>query len=68
MCFSHFRLCECLVNVCVQTHVAQVSAGKDAVYKIGIIYLACGGGWREGGGCRGLPQQEISHHRKRKKA
>lgn len=40
-----------LVRVCVwltcllQAHVAQVRAGKDAVYEIGIIYLGCGGGW-----------------------
>lgn len=40
-----------LVHVCVwltcllQAHVAQVRAGKDAVYEIGIIYLGCGGGW-----------------------
>lgn len=44
-CFSHFCSFVPLVNVCLQARVAQVRAGKDAVYEIGIIYLGCGGGW-----------------------
>lgn len=36
----------CIWLMCMfQAHMAQVRAGKDAVYEIGVIYLTCGGGW-----------------------
>lgn len=45
-CFFLISARVCIWLMCMfQAHVAQVRAGKDAVYEIGIIYLGCGGGW-----------------------